>query len=527
MPAGSLNLVLHAHLPFIRHPEHDDFLEEDWLFEAISETYIPLMDMLGRLAADRVPVRLTLTVSPPLAEMLADPLLQTRYLRHVNRLVELAGREVSRCAGNALQARTARMYLDHFIRARDLFDRRFGRNLLAALGGLQEQGVLEIITGCATHAFLPLVLLRGARRAQVRAAVRNHQRHFGRTPRGFWFAECGYAPGDDELLAEAGLDYFFIDTHGALFGQPRPWFGAFAPVRCPSGVSAVPRDPAASAEVWSSREGYPGDFDYREFYRDLGFDAEFDYIRPFLHRDGIRRNVGIKYHRITGPVDLGDKALYDPAAGLAKAAAHAADYLQKRIGQVLHLREILGREPLVTVPFDAELFGHWWFEGPMFLEYFIRKAAFDQDTVALATTADYLDRHPVRQCQQPSLSSWGADGYGMVWLNGKNEWIYRHLHLAEERMVELARRCPDAAGLHRRYLNQAARELLLAQSSDWPFIMTTGTMVPYAVRRFKEHIARFSQLHDDLVSGSLDESRLRLLEERDPIFPEIDYRDFA
>jgi len=524
MAQGYLNLVLHAHLPFVRHPEHADFLEEDWLFEAISETYIPLIDMMNRLVADGVPFRLPMTLSPTLAEMLVDPLLQERYLAHIGRLVELAGREAERHRGAPGLEESARMYLDHFTKARDIFEQVYRRDLVQAFRRLQEAGVLEVITCPATHAVLPLVAHSKARQAQVRVAVQNYEKHFGRRPRGLWLAECAYQPGDDALLAAEGLGYFFVDTHAILFGQPRPWHGIFAPVVCPSEVAAFPRDPEASEEVWSARHGYPGDYFYREFYRDLGFDADYAYIRPYLHADGVRRNIGLKYHRITGPVDLGGKEPYLPALGLEKAAAHAGDFIHKRVQQVFRLREVLGREPLVTVPFDAELFGHWWFEGPMFLEYLIRKLAYDQEVIRLVTAPEYLAENPALQRQQPTLSSWGAEGYHMIWLNGKNDWLYRHLHLAEERMVELARRFPAADGLTRRCLNQAARELLLAQSSDWPFIITTGTTVPYAVKRFKEHVLRFTRLYAGLMAGQPDEAALADMEWRDSIFQEIDYR---
>lgn len=525
MAEGYLNLVLHAHLPFVRHPEYPEFLEEDWLFEAVSETYVPLVDAMFRLVEEGVSFRLTMTLSPPLCEMLADPLLQDRYLRHINMLVELAEKEVRRLKGTPNLEDTASMYLDHFRKAREIFDRRCGKNLLTAFSELQERGVLRIITCTATHGFLPLILEPKARRAQIRVAAANYEKHFGCRPRGIWLAECGYQPGDDALLAAEGIQYFLVDTHAVLFGQPRPTNGIFAPVRTPSGVAVFPRDPEASEEVWSAQRGYPGDYYYREFYRDLGYDGEYEYIRPYLHADGIRRNVGIKYHRVTGRVDLGAKEPYVPAIGLEKAAAHAGDFIHKRTHQALRLKELVqDRPPLITTPFDAELFGHWWFEGPMFLEYLIRKMVYDQSLLELTCAEDYLERHGNLQIQQPTLSSWGAEGYAHVWLNGKNDWIYRHQHLAEERMVQLAAGYPEAEGLLLRYLNQAARELLLAESSDWAFIMTTGTTVPYAVKRFKDHIHRFHVLCSDIQSGNLDEGRLQEMESRDTIFQEIDYR---
>src|SRR5947199_10815898 len=131
MPQASLAFVLHAHLPSVRHPAHEDFLEERWLAEAITETYIPLLEMLGALERDRVPARLTLSLSPPLLAMLADHLLRTRYLRHLDRLVELAEKEERRTRADERFHRVAEMYLARFWRARSCLIHESGHGPLA------------------------------------------------------------------------------------------------------------------------------------------------------------------------------------------------------------------------------------------------------------------------------------------------------------------------------------------------------------------------------------------------------------
>ena len=178
---------------------------------------------------------------------------------------------------------------------------------------------------------------------------------------------------------------------------------------------------------------------------------------------------------------------------------------------------------MIVSPYDAELFGHWWFEGPQFLNYLFRKIHFDQDDIRLATPLDYLEEYPQNQRQQISGSSWGAEGYNRVWINGENEWMYLHQHVAEDRMVELAREHGWADGLLLRALNQAARELLLAESSDWAFIMTTATSVQYAKKRFRDHIHRFTRLYEMIKRSEIDEGWLAEVESRDTIFQEIDY----
>ncbi len=526
MEKGYLALVLHAHLPFVRHPEHTEFLEEDWLFEAITETYIPIIDICDALLADDINFRLTMSITPPLCEMLADPLLQSRYKNHLHRLIDLANLEVHRTRTDSHFHSSALMYAERFSRARYVFEERYGGNLLGAFRKFQDAGCLEICTCPATHAFLPLVSAPQALRAQIRVAKRNYIKHFGRAPRGIWLAECAYCPGLDEILRDENIRYFFVDSHGIVCGTPRPVYDVYAPVYCHSGVAAFARDIESSKQVWSSEEGYPGDSEYREFYRDLGYDGHYDNVRPYLHGDGVRRNIGIKYHKITGEVELSQKDAYDPRAAWEKAAEHAGNFMFNRQQQVHWLMNVLGRKPIIVSPYDAELFGHWWFEGPDFLNFVLRKFACDQDDVRLITPSEYLAENPTHQVVRPSFSSWGDKGYAEVWLNGSNDWIYRHLHPAENRMVELAERFPKTSGLLRRALNQAARELMLAQSSDWAFIMTTGTCTSYAEKRTRDHLARFNGIYLQIVEDRLEEDWIAELEWLDSIFQEMDYRTY-
>jgi 1,4-alpha-glucan branching enzyme len=523
MERGLLSVVLHAHLPFVRHPEHPEFLEEDWLFEAISETYLPLLYTFEQLVERGVHLRVTMGLTPPLCEMLADPLLQERYRKHLDKLVELTEREVGRTRGTAFED-AALAHHRHFSLSRELYVNVYRSDLLARFRALQDAGALEIITCGATHGFLPLMVRHEAKRAQIQVACRNYAKHFGRAPRGIWLPECGYVPGDDALLADEGLRLFFVDAHAIMFGTPRPMRAIYAPVLTPSGVAAFARDITTGERVWSSQIGYPGDPFYREFYRDLGYDLDEELIAPYLHSDGVRRNVGVKYHRVTGKVALHEKQPYIPGIATERAAVHAGDFLTHIQRHAAELAPLVERKPIVVSTYDAELYGHWWFEGPQFLKFLFEKIHYDQDEIRLATPIDYLEEYPDNQHATPSPSTWGAEGYSRVWVNGDTDWIYYHQHAAEDRMIELAGRFPDASGDLRRVLNQAARELLLAESSDWAFIITTGTTVQYAIKRFRDHIARFTSLHAMAVSGEIDYDKLADYESRDNIFAEIDYR---
>ncbi len=525
---GSLAIVLHAHLPYVRHPEHEDFLEEDWLFEAITETYVPLLRVLRAQVAEGHRPRLCMSLTPPLCNMLKDELLQQRYLRYLTRLIALAQSEVERLRGEDSLRLVAAMYLERFIETRRLYEEEWKRDVVGQFARLQEEGVLEIITCGATHGFLPLLAESPeAVRAQIFLACDDYRRHFGRDPRGIWLPECAYVPGLDLVLREAGLRWFILDSHGLMFGTPRPRYAIYQPVFTPHGPAAFARDRESSKQVWSAEEGYPGDPAYRDFYRDIGFDLSQKYLAQFLPPDSPRRFTGMKYHRITGRASS-HKEVYNRAWAEAAVDAHATHFMQSRAAQIAGLAGSMPAPPIVVSPFDAELFGHWWFEGPEFLDLFLRKALYDQDVFDLVSPGDHLDRHPTHQCVQPSASSWGNRGYWEVWLDDSNSWIYPHLHAAAARMTALANKHRDTTEpLIERVLAQLARELLLAQSSDWAFLMRTGTARQYAERRSRDHILRFNKLHDQAVKGRIDEAFLLDLERRDNIFPQLDWRHFC
>jgi 1,4-alpha-glucan branching enzyme len=519
---GYFSIVLHAHLPFVRHPEHEQFLEEDWLYEAISETYLPLLAIFHRLAGDRVPFRLTLTLSPTLVSMLGDELLMARYATRLDQTCDLTEKEVLRTVKDATFHPVAQFYRDHFAELRRAFHEDYRRDLVGAFASLGQAGYLEIITCCATHAFLPLLRDQPQSvRAQIAVGVGHHLRTFGCQPTGIWLPECGYFPGVEQTLAEQGIRFFFIDAHGLVHGNPQPVYGVYAPVYTEAGVAAFGRDPGSSQQVWSAVDGYPSDPEYREFYRDIGWDLEYAYVRPYIQTTGERKNTGLKYFRITGQTNR--KQPYRPARAKRKAVAHASDFVATRRRQLEALSQKMeNRQPIATAPYDAELFGHWWFEGPDFLEAVLRQSA--EGSVRLATPPEFLRENPEQQISTPAMSSWGEQGYAGTWLDESNDWIYRRLYRCGEQMVALAEEFPTPNGLERRALNQAARELLLAQSSDWAFIIKTGTMVDYANRRVQNHVNAFQTLREGLRSRAIDAQLLERLESSNNIFPALDYR---
>ena len=534
MALGQLVFVFHAHLPYVHHPEQDRFLEEDWLFEAITETYVPLADMLLRLSGEGRPVKAAVTLSPTLSEMLASPMLQDRYEAHAERLIACADDELERRRGTKFQA-AAEMYCGRLRWIRDVY-RLWGRDPLNAFRQLESRGAIEMVGCAATHGLLPLMKRRESVHAQVELGIRNHEKHFGRRPRGFWLPECAYVPRLEGPLRECGVEYFFLDSHGVLSGTPAPKHLTYRPVRTPSGLAAFARDPDTGRCVWSADEGYPGDPAYREFYRDLGFEGDSDAVRECFSPDGVRRHIGLKYHRVTGRARLDEKAPYDPAVARVRAREHALDFVSGCEERSQRILDAIGVRPVICAMYDAELFGHWWFEGVDFLEFVFQRLGSGSLEIEPALPGDVLGmvgesgRGRELQAVAPSTSSWGDKGDFEQWLNAATNWIYPLLHGCEDRMAELAKRFAESEGLvsadralTRRALNQAARELMLAQSSDWAFQMATGAAREYAVKRTRHHVERFKKLYEEITAGAIDDAALSEIERRDAIFEEMDY----
>lgn len=552
---GYVSFVLHAHLPFIHHPESNDYLEESWLYEAISETYIPLLKNFKKLVDEGVNFRITMSMTPPLLSMLDNKLLQQKYINYLENLIELSEKEIKRTTFNEKMNNLSKYYYERYSEDLKLFRDEFKCDLISQFKHFQDIGVLEIITCGATHGYFPILYVNEKTvRAQIAVGVQTYERYFGKKPRGIWLPECGYVPEADKYLREFGVDYAIVESHGVLYANPTPVYGTLAPIVSPQGFTVFGRDMESSRQVWSSINGYPGDYNYRDFYRDIGYEADYDYIKPYIAHNGVRVHTGIKYHRITGDTD--NKDIYDIQWAKDSAERQAGHFLNSRTEQIENASHYMNKPPIVLCPYDAELYGHWWYEGPYWLYILFKKIYYDECNFELITPSEYMDKYPeIQQCQ-PCRSSWGANGYSEVWLNPSNDYAHKHLHTAGDRMCELAYKFRDSydilnnldnqinelkkekkpitsitssskyrnTKLQVRALNQAARELLLAQSSDWLFIITNNTMVDYAHRRIKDHIGRFTRLYKELNSGKIDRKFLSEIEEKDCVFPDIDYR---
>lgn len=517
---GSLALVLHAHLPFVRHPEQESFHEENWLFEAISESYVPLLQMMQRLLRRGIPFQITLSVSPALCAMLSDSLLRDRYLWHLDRLAGLLERECDRNQADKRLSALSHFYRNFFAETGRTFVEEWNCDLFGVFRQLRGTGAVEIVASAATHAILPILQQSaGAAHAQIAIGCDQFRETFGGEPSGFWLPECAYSTAIAKLLQAENIRWFIVDAHALEQAVPSARRGSFAPCFTKAGPAAFARNVHISRQVWSADHGYPGDPAYRDFYRDVGFDLSSEELAPFPKGSF----TGIKYYRVTGR-DVAAKKVYDRMAAEETARKHARHFVDQCIAELENVQSDEWNSILIA-PFDAELFGHWWFEGSLFLEHVILAAA--ESKLPLTTPTKFLEQNPTHQVTDPAASSWGDQGFFDVWLDEKCGWIYPHLFTANARMSTLTKsRAGTATPADERVLRQLVRELLLAQSSDWTFLIRNATAKDYATKRASDHLLRFAKLADQFERGMVDRDFLAQCEAQDNLFPNVDWRHF-
>lgn len=554
---GAFTFVLHSHLPYARQAGMWPHGEE-WVHEAIAETYVPLWSALYDLADEGVDYKITVSVTPILAEQLADPLIIEHYLTYAEERAAWAAADISRFeeAGDE-ELKALAVYFHHwYSRNLTAFRDRFNGDLLGSLKKLQDRGLVEISTSAATHGYLPLLARDSSIYGQIQTGVDAYVRHFGRRPKAIWLPECAYRPayienedgqevrrpGLESFLAAQGIRVFFTETHTVEGGQPvgkaaGEAMGVYGAVSrryvvntkakeqmepgttyrsywvgdAPGEVAVLGRNNRTGQQVWSGAFGYPGDAWYREFHR----------------KDGVS---GMQYWRVGGPdVDLGRKPPYNPERAEERVRDHARHFVGLVDELVRNYHQSTGEYGIIASNYDTELFGHWWFEGVDWLREVLRGLS-ELDTVDLTTASRFVEEHSPEDVMNLPESSWGMGGNHFTWMNVDTEWMWEPIHAAESRMEALVDGNPTAEGERLELLNQAARELLLLQSSDWPFLVTTGQAKEYATQRFTEHVDRFNSLADIAGRGdplTADEREmLAALTERDNPFLGIDYRVF-
>ncbi len=564
-PLGFLSITLHAHLPYVvNHGTWPHGIE--WLHEAAAETYLPLLRVFSNLERDGIALHCNLNLSPILLEQLAHPVFKADFPRYLERKI-LAAREDEAyfsSTGESHYTELARFWQEYFTNTLHHFE-ALNRDIIQGFRQFNDKGLVEIITCAATHGYMPLLGTDESIRAQVRTAIAVHHHHLGKHPRGMWAPECGYRPaglwsypilgsdgapiapafdriGIEQALSESGINFFFVDahlveesarthspyyllngrvarhSHGPLSsgGNRRlyqPYFveGPYLSEGHQHPASVFPRDPGSGIQVWSGDVGYPADSNYLDFHKK-------------------RWPGGHRYWSVTGAgVDISDKQPYNPAWAAERIQSHASHFVhlvREALSPALHGPT----PPILSSPFDAELFGHWWFEGPRWLEAIARTLHDDPIGIQLTSGSSYLDRYPPASFIRMQEGSWGTEGANAVWMNPSTSWTYAQIYPAEIYLRDLC-----SSGLWRdgslgeRIVKQLCRELLLLESSDWQFLITTGSAQDYAELRFRNHIDSFSELKSIWQHYAAQhsitaeqEARLAAIEATDSVFADID-----
>jgi 1,4-alpha-glucan branching enzyme len=562
-----VTFALHSHLPYVvNHGTWPHGME--WLHEAAAETYLPLLRIFGELEQQGLALKANVNLSPILLEQLSHPVFKDEFPKYLLRKVQAAHKDAEdfMLQGERHMVEVARFWQRFYENALRQFD-DLHSNIIRGFQQYYDSGAIEIITCGATHGYFPLLGTDGSIRAQVRTGVETHQRFFGRKPRGIWLPECGYRPagpwhfpvslngfgspygkqsiereGVEQILAEFELEFFYVDTHlvdsstrftpyQLLAGdvpvameipsEPpqknfyRPYYAASPDPE--TRVAFFTRDPRTGIQVWSGDHGYPGDPSYLEFHKK-------------------RWPGGNRYWKITGnKIDLGLKQPYDPQTALARTRDHAAHFARITADALTRYGPNGPGAPVLTAPFDSELFGHWWFEGPEWLKNVALEYARPESKIKLITCAEYLDRYqPAAYVALPE-GSWGAESNNSVWLNDNTAWTWKHIYPAELSVQQMAN-----SGLWRghevatRLAKQICRELLLLESSDWQFLITTKHARDYAEKRFNTHLEQFRTLLDGWRRFEATHqvppekiAELETIERRDSVFPDLDPERWA
>ena len=563
---GYFGLVLHAHLPYVlghgRWPHGTD-----WLNEATAETYIPILNAVNELAAEGIKAKLTIGISPVLCEQLKHAKFEEEFASYLKQKIEAAEEDYVQFKkfDQREYIPLAEMWQKFYSHIGDSYKRN-NRDLIGEFKRLQDGGYIEILTCGATHGYLPLLSQDTSCQAQIKQAVYNYDKHFGRRPRGIWLPECAYRPayawkppvevegikgpyprkGVEEFLSENGLEYFIVDSATLKGGKAigvyidrfdalRSLWGQFEkefkprevePEKTPqetylvgsregrAPVAVFTRDPETGLQVWSGEWGYPGDGNYLDFHKK-------------------RFPGGHRYWKVTSAkADLALKEIYNPEIALGRIPENAAHFAGM-IKRILHdYHKSTGRAGLICAPYDAELYGHWWFEGPLFIKQVIKNMQADTD-YAVATCSELKDAfRPDKVISLPE-GSWGEGGYHYIWLNENNSWTWKHIYQYEIQMQKIANKCLESGDHELMEIGkQAARELMLLSASDWQFLISTWAARDYAEMRLATHFANFERLAKMVESygGKISEADSEFLSElkyQDDLFSEIKLEWFA
>lgn len=490
---GILQLVLHAHLPYIKHPDYKYFFEETWLFEAITEVYLPLLRIFYKLDNNDINFKITVSFSPPLIEMLRDKNLMNKYVLYLDDLIKIAEYE-SKNSENLKERELSSFYLSNLKELKILFSDKISHNILQGFKEFQKKGNIQMITCNGTHNYMPVFKDKSLFiNSSLKISKHIYNNIFDKELIGIWLAEMGYFEGLDKYLIDNNIKFTYLNFNSINSDN------YYKPLKTKNNFIFYVRDPKTNTKIWDANTGYPGNKYYREFYSDLSFEKKYGIINNFNNKYNTKTGTGLKYKAITDKnIDTQKKNYYDPKKALFQIKKDVIDFLNEKKNQITKLCENnYDFIPVLTAPFDMELFGHWWYEGPEFLYELLK--TIDKCDFLETGYHNYIVENVDVVNENPHFSSWGDKGFSNTWVDKSNIWIYPFIETIFNKLLKFKN--VSLNELENRIYSQMLREFFLLVSSDWYFLIYNDSSKDYSEMRVKNHIANFFAL-EKLINNS-------------------------
>ena len=515
---GYVCFFLNAHLPYIAPLKANAAYHDTWVCSTLFDSYLPLLELFDRLAEEGVPYCINLGISPVIMEMITSPAAAERFDQYLQKRWECTQKELSRQVQNPEVLPLAQHFAAKVQQRIKLFRERYQGRVLATINRLIHCGNLEILAASATGAYLPLLgpsplLAEG----QIKVGCSSYIKYFHSQPRGYWSFAGGYTPDIDALLIKEGLRYTLVSPLSLLGAFPRPQAASFRPIQTPSGLTVFAGDIEASMDLLQPRTGFIYSPEYLQTEpqpadRGALSDTEFDTALTSIQSYYNRTRTG--EHR----------QLYNFQQAVSSAKFQAQTFVENRRRQTGWAAQKMGFPAVITLPLTAEMFGQSWYEGIVWLEEVLRLLAEPETGLQSSHFSSLCHLEPMQQCT-PNSGSVSRGSFNANWLNEKTAWIYKHIYLAGQRLLKMTKIGHQRDDFKRRLINQAVRELMLAQSSDWPTLLSNDLDSRRARKEVRRRLVSFHKLFDDFREGRVDEDGLRKLEERCPIFPDLNYEN--